>query len=434
MQEPEPTDEELTPESRSEIRAIVSRLLQELVGLRGEAVHLEPGPERYRVRVRVGGKLRPSGCPVLAAPIGRLVVQRLKLIAGFRPVPLPVPIQGDVRCSGGLRFVVSTFPLGALRTRWTLTERGDSIPSHVQGDEAAVIQLVDRPTAPEVEALADLLPDPADRLPVEAALAADRGLIVVAGPRASGKRTLLQACLRHLAPGRSVASVVHEHTADLEGVQQVRPFAAIGYDATRALEQAAKLGADAVALCDALHDRGAAELLVGAGLERLALTAVWANDAAGAVTRFLDLADRDEARPEDRGLAPGRVARALRLVVAVRLVPLLCPECKAPSPRMTAGELRRLSPSLAAEVEAGLRLPRLSEPRGCPLCQATGRLGRHLVAEVTPLPGDGTSPVVDPACLRERLAALRRRSLRDAALALALEGRVAVEDALEASS
>ncbi len=154
---------------------------------------------------------------------------------------------------------------------------------------------------------------------------------------------------------------------------------------------------------------------------------MWANDAAGAVTRFLDM------QLQDRGLAPGRVARALRLVVAVRLVPGLCPECKAPSPRMTAGELRRLSPALAAEVEGGQRLPRLCEPRGCPLCQSTGRLGRLLAAEMTPLPGDGTSPVVDPACLRERLATTRRRSLRDAALSLALDGRVSVEDALEAT-
>lgn len=420
----EPTDE-----SAPEIRALVSHLLAELVALRGEAVHLEPGPERYRVRVRVGGNLRPSGCPVLAAPIGRRVVQRLKLIAGFRPVPLPVPIEGDVRTSDGRRFVVSTFPLGACRTRWTLTERGESIPSHVQGDEAAVVQLVDRPTEPQVETLDELLQDPADRLPLEAALDGGRGLVVVAGPRASGKRTLLRACLRRLAPGRSVASVAHEPTADLDLVRQVRPFHELGYGTSAALAQAAKLGADAVALCDALHDAEAAELLVTAGLERLALTAVWANDAPGAVTRLLDLGAA--GRPD---LGPGRLARALRLVVAVRLVPALCPECKAPSPRMTSGELRRLSPALAAEVEAGERLARPCEPRGCPLCLTTGRLGRLLVAEVTPLPGDASSPVADPTCLRERLAALRRRSLRDAALALALEGRVAVEDALEATT
>ncbi len=435
MQEREPTDDELMPESTLEIRAIVSGLLEELVGLRGDAVHIEPGFEAYRVRVRVGGRLRPSGCPVLTPPIGRLVVQRLKLIAGFRPVPLPVPIDGDVRTSDGRRFVVTTLPLGPRAARWTLTEDGESLPRfYAQGDEAVVIQLVDQPTEQQVETLADLLPDPADRLPLEAALAGGRGLLVVAGPRASGKRTLLRACLRALAPGRSVASVAHEHTADLDSVQQVRPFHEIGYGTTAALAQAVRVGADAVALCDALHDAEAAELLVTTGIERLALGAVWASDAVGAVTRFLDLADRHETQLQDRGLAPGRVARALRLVVVVRLVPALCPECKAPSPRMTSGELRRLSPALAAEVEAGQRHPRPCEPRGCPLCQATGRLGRLLVAEVTPLPGDGTSPVVDPTCLRERLAASRRRSLRDAALTLALEGRVSVEDALEATA
>jgi type IV pilus assembly protein PilB len=100
----------------------------------------------------------------------------------------------------------------------------------------------------------------------------------------------------------------------------------------------------------------------------LVFSTLHTNDAAGAITRLLDM-----------GAAPFLVASSVLGVVAQRLVRKICPDCRerywlpAASPERLYLGLRPDEPVI------------LYRGRGCPLCSQTGYKGRLAIHEIMPL-------------------------------------------------
>jgi type II secretory ATPase GspE/PulE/Tfp pilus assembly ATPase PilB-like protein len=145
----------------------------------------------------------------------------------------------------------------------------------------------------------------------------------------------------------------------------------------------------------------------------LVLSTLHTNDAASAVSRLLDM-----------GIPAFLVAGSLVLVVAQRLVRLVCPRCSRDRPA-TAEALR------AAGWEGAPFVPRHAE--GCRACAGTGFHGRAAVYELMPL-SDALRERIVAGSSAPDLARLARsegmRTLRQSGLTLSARGLTSVEEVL----
>jgi general secretion pathway protein E len=119
-----------------------------------------------------------------------------------------------------------------------------------------------------------------------------------------------------------------------------------------------------------IRDLETAEIAIQASLTgHLVLSTVHTNDAAGAITRLVDM-----------GVQPFLVASSLVGVLAQRLVRVLCPTCRAP---YVPTREERDQVGLTDEIWAQAGNPKaIYKARGCPECQGTGYQGRTGIYEL----------------------------------------------------
>ncbi|HEY0811437.1 MAG TPA: GspE/PulE family protein, partial [Longimicrobiales bacterium] len=173
------------------------------------------------------------------------------------------------------------------------------------------------------------------------------GMLLVTGPTGSGKTTTLYAALDALRTGHQKIITVEDPVEyELSGVTQVQVNAKIGLTFATALRAILRQDPDIV-LVGEIRDPETAAIAVHAALTgHLVLATLHTNNAAGALTRMIDL-----------GIAPYLLASTVDAVLAQRLVRRLCEECGK-----TDG----------AEPHA----------RGCTTCRQTGYRGRTGVFEL----------------------------------------------------
>ncbi len=112
-----------------------------------------------------------------------------------------------------------------------------------------------------------------------------------------------------------------------------------------------------------VRDLDTAEIAIQAALTgHLVLSTLHTNDAAGAITRLIDM-----------GIPPFLIASSLGMVLAQRLVRLLCSKCREP-----------FTPAQAVQEDLGLSYdPKRNfyRPKGCPACDDSGYSGRIAIYE-----------------------------------------------------
>jgi MSHA biogenesis protein MshE len=171
-----------------------------------------------------------------------------------------------------------------------------------------------------------------------------------------------------------------------------------------------------------MRDRDTVETGLRAALTgHLVLSTLHTNDAVSTPVRLLDM-----------GAPRYMVAMSLQVVVAQRLVRLVCESCGEPCPP-TAQEQQWLRTAVGELAGTG----RFRTGRGCNQCNGTGYLGRTGVYEMLEM----TQPVVEAASQPDPalfIAAARRQlqgaTLMDHAVALALEGRTTVNEAMRVTA
>ncbi len=370
----------------------VDALLAEAVRRRASDVHVEPGEGSLRVRMRVDGMLVAVAPPPPA--VAAAIVSRVKVMAQLDIAERRLPQDGRLRVAQ---------PAGD-----ALDVRVSILPT-VHGEKLA-LRLLDRAQqAPRLDALGM---DEQALAALRGALAHPHGLVLATGPTGSGKTTTLYAALAEFdREARNVCTVEDPVEVQLDGVNQVAVRDDVGLSFATVLRALLRQDPDVIMVGE-IRDRQTADIALKAALTgHLVLSTLHTNDAPAAVTRLLDM-----------GMPPFLVAGALVLVVAQRLVRLLCPRCAAPHPVATD--------ALGA---AGWRdapfTPR--RPVGCADCGGTGFRGRAAAYEV----------MAAGELLRERVVAgastleLRRlaraegmRTLRQAGLELAARGLTSVEE------
>jgi MSHA biogenesis protein MshE len=247
-------------------------------------------------------------------------------------------------------------------------------------------------------------------------------MVLVTGPTGSGKTTTLYAALHELnSTGRKIITVEDPVEYRLPGLNQVQVMEKIDLSFGRVLRAALRQDPDII-LVGEMRDLETAEIGLRAAMTgHLVLSTLHTNDAASTPVRLIDM-----------GVARFMVATSLQLVLAQRLVRLVCPHCAEPQPpdEHELAWLREFSDHRATDY-SGLR-----RGRGCGKCSSTGYAGRTGVYEYLEMDRELVQAVSheDPNVLAD--AARRQmagRTLAREALKLALAGRTSVAEAMGVS-
>lgn len=193
------------------------------------------------------------------------------------------------------------------------------------------------------------------------------GMVILTGPTGSGKTTTLYAALHHVVtPKLNVLTVEDPVEYILPGVRQIKLNHRLHLEG--ALRSILRHDPDVVMVGE-MRDRETAELAIKlANTGHLTFSTLHTNDAPSAVSRLYKM-----------GIEPFLIAYAINLVMAQRLMRVLCPACKMEDSRLDRALLERLGFS-EEEVEETTFFTH-SLDATCKECGGNGYKGRRAITE-----------------------------------------------------
>jgi general secretion pathway protein E len=381
--------------SEAPVIRLVNQMIARAVETHASDVHLEPFPDRLRVRYRYDGVLHEIEPP--PARLQAAIISRVKIMARLDIAERRLPQDGRIK----------------------LTVRGHEIDFRVSTipslyGEKAVLRVLDR-TAVEFDFTKLGLPKDV-REGFVRALDLPNGMVLVTGPTGSGKTTTLYTGLLKLnTVARNVVTVEDPIEYQLTGINQIQVKPQIGLNFASLLRSILRQDPDVIMIGE-IRDLETAQIAVQAALTgHLVLSTVHTNSAASTLTRLRDM-----------GLEDYLMTATLKAVLAQRLVRRLCPVCKTPDPAPSA-LIERLGLERLAPPEAIT----LFHPQGCPECRGTGFRGRRAIAELL-VPNRTIDKLIfdgaDDAAIERAAVEQGMRPIFDSGLSAVIEGDTTIEE------
>jgi MSHA biogenesis protein MshE len=385
--------------------APVVKLLQtvfdEALRRRASDIHIEPLEKSLRIRYRIDGVLHVQ--TEADFKIATALALRLKLMAGLDISEKRLPQDG--------RFAVQ------LR-KSAIDVRISTMPT--QYGESVVMRLLNQSTGLLGLDKLNMPPRILERL--RHAINRPSGIVLVTGPTGSGKTTTLYAALNELnSPEKKIITVEDPVEYRLPGLNQVQVHEKIDLSFSRVLRSALRQDPD-ILLLGEMRDQETAEIGMRAAMTgHLVLSTLHTNDALSTPIRLLDM-----------GVARYMVALSVNLVLAQRLLRVICTNCAAPhTPDPHEHEWLR------QELHDRIDQHQYSKGSGCSHCNGTGYQGRTGVYEMLEMTNEVVAavnqddPNVFVAAARKQMAG---NTLRRDAVRLLISGRTTVEEAMRISS
>ncbi|MFY9328006.1 MAG: GspE/PulE family protein [Georgfuchsia sp.] len=380
---------------------LLQTIFEEAQKTRASDVHVEPQEKSLVIRFRIDGVLHIQ--TEADSKIAPALILRLKLMSDLDISEKRLPQDGrfNIKLRGqSVDVRISTMP----------TQYGESVVMRLLVQNTGLLDLNRLHMPPRV----------LERF--RHAIGRPSGIVLVTGPTGSGKTTTLYAALNELnSSEKKIITVEDPVEYRLPGINQVQVHEKIDLSFSRVLRSALRQDPDII-LVGEMRDQETSEIGMRAAMTgHMVLSTLHTNDALSTPIRLLDM-----------GVPPYMVALSIQLVLAQRLVRVVCQNCAEPH-ELAPHEREWLRYEVGDQVDNKTYI----HGRGCAHCSNTGYQGRQAVYEFLEM----TNALVaaankgDPqefiSIGREQMAG---NTLRRDAVRLVLEGITTVEEAMRISS
>lgn len=241
------------------------------------------------------------------------------------------------------------------------------------------------------------------------------GMVLITGPAGSGKTSTLYTALNHLrSPEKNIVTLEDPVEFHLEHIRHCQINPELGFTFAEGMKSVLRQDPDVIFIGE-IRDHETAEITVRAALSgRFVLSNISTSDAAGTITRFLEL-----------GIPRSFLASSLLLAVSKRLLRQNCSQCS-----------KAYTPSQKFLIEAGINsLEGINFKKGvgCEKCGGRGYLERIPVFEFFVVTKEIATLITEGATAKELMDKAKSggmKTLRESAISLAVKGLVTLEDAI----
>lgn len=325
---------------------IVNNLIITAVNEDVSDIHIEPLPDRLRIRFRQDGVLVPY--KEYEREIIPPLTSRIKIMC-------KADIAEKRRHQGGrILFDIADTQVD-IRVSFYVTINGEKIVMRLLRQQATLLQIEDVGIAPRLyERFRYQVLDPPS------------GVFMVTGPTGSGKTTTVYSCINYLnSPTTSIITAEDPVEYVIDGIAQCSINSKLDLTFEETLRHIVRQDPDVVVIGE-IRDRFSADVAVQAALTgHKVLTTFHTEDSIGALIRLLNM-----------GVEAFLVASTVVGVVAQRLVRRPCAQCVEPDTTSLAS-LRRLGYNAKDAIGGDFQ-----KGRGCSACRFTGYRGRAAVLEI----------------------------------------------------
>ncbi len=330
--------------SEAPIIRLVNRLIINAVEIKASDIHFEPFENEFKVRYRLDGVLHEIENP--PTRLQAAIISRVKIMAKLDIAERRLPQDGRIKLKIGdknIDFRVSTIP----------TLFGESLVLRILDRDTLVLDLDQLGFASET------------KNQYEELISQPYGMILVTGPTGSGKTSTLYTTLARInSPELKIIALEDPVEYQLAGINQIQVNPKIGLNFADGLRSIVRQDPDVI-LVGEIRDQETAQIAIQSALTgHLLFSTLHTNDAAGAVTRLLDM-----------GVENFLLSSTVLGILAQRLVRINCPTCK-----------KEVSPEAKLIKSMHLTDEEISKTsflagEGCEKCRHTGYRGRKAIFE-----------------------------------------------------
>ena len=320
----------------------VNQILLEAYRDRATDIHIEPYEDELRIRYRIDGILHEAKVPKSVKHFREALVSRIKIMASMNIAERRMPQDGRIKVKIGkvdLDLRISVLP----------TPFGESVNIRLLSSDIFLGLGTLGLSSRHLEILESVIHKP-------------HGVILLTGPTGSGKTTTLYACLSEINDSeKKIITIEDPIEYQLNGISQIQVLPKIDLTFARGLRSMLRHDPD-IMMVGEIRDFETAETTIRTALTgHLVFSTLHTNDAAGAMTRLLDM-----------GVEAYLLASSLECVIAQRLLRVICEDCKEVAEN-SAVQKKSLGIPNETKIFIG---------KGCEKCRFTGFKGRTAIHEI----------------------------------------------------
>lgn len=372
-------------------------VLEEALQERASDIHIEPGDIEYRVRFRIDGVMQPR--MTYKRSDGMHIVSALKTLSHIDVAEKRKAQDGRFRARSGAEDI-------DFRVASTHSIFGEKMVIRILNPKMGLLGMNDLGMSP-------VMLDQLVRV-----IHSRSGMILATGPTGSGKTSTLYSVLSQIdSTRRNIVTIEDPVEYVLTGSTQMPVDVKAGITYESGLRSLLRQDPDVIFVGE-MRDIEAAQIALRAALTgHLLFSSLHTKNAIGTIIRL-----------EEMGIERSQLASALLVVLAQRLVRVLCPACRKPV-KCNGEELR----------EIGLGLPvgaPIYQAVGCPACRGTGYIGRTGIFEMVVFDEELRQAVNDGVGEHDLAAIAQRKGYRDYrtdGVEKLLQGITSVEEILQAT-
>lgn len=239
------------------------------------------------------------------------------------------------------------------------------------------------------------------------------GMVLITGPAGSGKTTTLYAILNEIRQKeKNIITLEDPIEFKIDGIRQIQINPAQGFDFVTGVRSILRQDPDAVMIGE-IRDSETTENAIRSSLSgKIFFSTIHANTAVGTIARLLDM-----------NIERGLIAYALQAVIAQRLVPKICDQCRisyAPDPK------------LISYLGLDAASYKFTKGQGCAKCGKTGFFGRAGLFESFEMDNTLRSLIIEKTPIHELeryIESMGMKTLKQDAREKVLAGVITVEEA-----